>query len=282
MAYFLPPLTPPPLVIWTLGVSVAGVCIGALTRAVGPAPKFVEGATRLMVGSGYLFLLGLFLLLSSSGLTFFDFYAPAIFESPWIAPIAIALGLALFGIRKFWLGAYGAIEILGALATVVVCALTQYGSTFERGAALLGAIYFLVRGLDNAEKGNLASMIVSNVRQNAFPALLIPATLIIAMAFLVVMPEGDGNIPPPYLGGARGERVPVSPIQCGGIWIVCDRASWELKEQLLNGTQEERDAAEDVADRRKSTFELAREHQDQSRPKILPLREPPLPSNPNP
>lgn len=201
------------------------------------------------------FLMSLASLIFSAGLTFIDFYIPVIFNSGWIAPLAGVTGICLFWLRRRRRDLYAALEIGGAVATIIVCAINSYGSSAQRGAALLTATYFLVRGLDNAVEGklllsmkNFKDLIYLNLshgtvrRQRHTKIMLCIALLFGSLA--IILPKPDSNILPPYMADKNGARSPVSPMKCGYMFVVCDKQAWQARDQLLKGTPQDRANAE--------------------------------------
>lgn len=273
MSYFLPSLWPPLPVVLLAAMPLA---ILALFTALKNLRLFEaqRQIIKISMGVAGVFLaFGLTLVVASVVPTFIDFYIPAIYASPWVGVLAVGLGLALFIVRKKWLGVYGAIEILGALVTILICGLTDYGSAFERGAALLGATYFLVRGLDNADKGDLMSMVSYAIGRWRMKLLIPPAMAALTVGF-VILPGPDNAIEPPFLEGKGGERLPVSPMMCGAPFIICDQKAWFEKKRLSSGSDTDRAAARQAAEQRYQEH-LAELERDSwwFRPKALPLRE---------
>jgi hypothetical protein len=196
--------------------------------------------------------LAIFLWLTAAVPLVATFYIPALFASPWIAVAATLLGLALWAIRRVWLGAYGGLEVIAALVTIAICAFSQYGSDFQRGIALLGAIYFLVRGLDNAEKGHLLADLRRAPKRvwKIGGAGALGAAVLTAFAILLPGP----SIEPPYLESAYGGVMPVSATDCGRPFVVCDRAAWIENRRLRTASNTERALAEREATRRYERF----------------------------
>jgi len=247
----LPPLVFPleALVVAAIGAVLIGISFFI------PRARIWDTDTRDAVASiggiaiGWAFLSGL----PNVAGPFFEYYVPAIFASGWAAVAAILLALALYMLRRSYLGAYGAVEIIGALATIFVCASTNYGSPFERGAALAGAVYFLVRGLDNAEKGDFWIGAFAKIRRfRPSPSLVVAWCTITLMVCLMFYTESRQTVEPPYMVDIRGgDRTPVSPMMCGRLYIECDAAAWREHRRLKLGTQAQRDAAERAADQRR-------------------------------
>lgn len=176
--------------------------------------------------------------------TLVEFYLPALFDSTWAAVAAMIVGLLLFWLRKAKPARYAALEILGALATMTVCGSSQYGTPYQRGTALLAATYFLIRGLDNADKGNLLGRLATRARTLA--ALDRRRLALIALVF-IMFPIGlaasiasKKGLSPPYLDTARGGGIPVSALECGDLWVVCDEAAWRRREALIRGSAKDR------------------------------------------
>lgn len=173
LTYYLPSLSPPwPVVAFFVASVVLGVASFIAAWGLG-RDQSGSGAANGFGIAALFALLGAFILFCfSSGMTIVAFYLPALFASPWSAVAAAIVGLLLFWLRKKNLGFYGAIEIVGAGVTLVVVAFNSYGSTAQRASALLGAIYFLIRGLDNAEKGELLSKIRVWVARGAIKSII--------------------------------------------------------------------------------------------------------------
>jgi len=192
--------------------------------------------------------------------TFATFYLPVFFASPWAALGVVLLGGGLYWIRSKWLQFYAALEIIGAIATSVVCAFTNYGSPLARAVALLTATYFLVRGLDNAEKGKLFPKLRQLARRAGWQGVII-AALVIPFVVMMRFFNPDADIPPPFMSSKEGARMPVSPMRCGQLLITCDEAAWRQRERLLRGTPEDRARAEADAERLWQEHK-ARRHRD--------------------
>ena len=243
--YFLPPLGPPAFVIFLFAASIALIAASVFLRTNWQSHQ-AKRLERLSLDSG---VFGLFasivFLWMSSGITLVDFYLPALFASPWAAAGALLIALALFGLRKAHLGVYGGLEIAGACVTLAICGFTSYGSALQRAAALLGAVYFFVRGLDNADKGDLIGVLrrVSSHRRTWYLA----ATFV-AVAIVVVLPRPP--VRPPFMANFDGTELPVSAVSCGDLFIVCDEAAWREHQRLLVATNAERASAEVQAEKR--------------------------------
>ena len=251
-AYYLPPLTPPQEVLWTFLIGAGGLFSLAAVIA------FYHGQGRKMALSlfsgiaGLAFGMGFITLLESSGATFLQFYAPMIFSSTWIALVAGILAMLLFAIRKISLGTYAAIEISGAVSTLIVVGANSFGSATQRASALLTAIYFLIRGLDNAEKAMLHLAIgraYLDWKSRPLKYKLTAAVPLLAPSVLL-LPNPDRSIVPPYASGIHGGRLPVSAIHCGSPIVFCDEAAWHEHERLLRGSAEDRARAELEAEKR--------------------------------
>ena len=151
MTYYLPPLSPP----WYVGaVFVLGIAILAPTFLFRKRLSRLKTVALAVIG-GSLAGLGTLGIYFSSFVTFIEFYIPPFFMSGYAALAAIPIGIALFELRRRQRGIYGALEVLGAAIAIVVTAGAQYATWSQRAIALLGAIYFVVRGLDNANEGKL-------------------------------------------------------------------------------------------------------------------------------
>ena len=207
---FLPPLTFSAEVIVPFAIGISLIAVAFCARRLGKMSALQPGLVNV---GGFLIALAILLWLTTAVPLVWTFYVPALFASPWIGIAAALLGLALWAIRRVWLGAYGGLEIIAAIATIAICALSHYGSGFQRGIALLGAIYFLVRGLDNAEKGRLLADL-RGVPKRVWKVLgtwALGAALFTALATLLPRPD----IEPPYLEGAHGGVLPASATDCG-------------------------------------------------------------------
>jgi len=198
----------------------------------------------------WLLLAGFLITLLTVGPTFAQYYLPVAFNSSWAALVAMLLGIGLFAIRKNALAWYAAVEIVGAAATLIVCAASSYGSSSQRAAALVGGIYFLIRGLDNADRGDLLNKL-KELQVRVPPTAVVGATFLLTALFAPTFMEvGRAPPTPPFLAGAYGDRVPVSPLKCGSSFVVCDEAAWRERERLLHATPAERAEAERSANAR--------------------------------
>ena len=241
MEGYLPPLTPPTWVI-VLGACVLSSFIASVIISRFFSTPNTKQISKLALAAGLYGSVALFFsLIMSSGSTFFSFYVPALFESPWAAPFAIFAGLILFAIRKFRLELYSFVEIIGALLTIAVVASTSYGTAFQRGAALITSIYFLIRGLDNADKSDLQGKIKIWFQKNSWGEILSRGGAAIIMVAVLI---GSFNlkplVAPPYMSSVKSSDLPVSALECGEIFIVCDENAWRERERLLKATPEER------------------------------------------
>ena len=240
MTNFSPPLLPP--LETMVGIAIAcflllsAWLLSKLERSGWPVnPK------GMAVAGGFLLFFAAAHALAFSGGVFIAFYASPLFRSPWIALVALVVGLALFALRRFQQGLYGGLEILGSIATIIVCASTPYGSDFERAAALLGAIYFFVRGLDNADKGELKRLVANLYRLVGAKKAMLFAGFCVAVGgiFAVAALRRDDGIPPPYIESYTGERLPIHPLWCHRVYSVCDQKSWEDWSRLRRAPPEE-------------------------------------------
>ncbi|GAA0300097.1 hypothetical protein GCM10009087_07420 [Sphingomonas oligophenolica] len=240
--------------LWLFAGAVVLTSIGALLRFLGSGLELARriGGDLLKVG-GLTFGFGVLMLLGTSGLTFVEFYLPAIFASPWAALLAGLIAICLFALRKISPATYGAIEIAGAIGTLTVLGFSSFGSPFQRGISLITAAYFLIRGLDNAEKGLLHRRFLTSLRKLSDWRKAAPLVLIVAFIPLIAWLSANNRfaaIKPPFLGGKGGERLPVSAIECGEPFIVCDESAWRQHERLENGTAADRAQAEADANAR--------------------------------
>ena len=237
----LPPLYPPPEAL--IGV-VASVCVLVLCRIAikkvraGQWAGVVRTIQLMSAASICVFLL---LAVGTVGGRFFSFYFPVIFASKWAAIIAAFFGVGLFILRKKWLGLYGALEVIGAIVTICICAFIENGSTFQRASALLGATYFLVRGLDNAEKGGVGEFVWPEIRSllsgNGAKVIVIASFTLSAIGIVVVVNHNSPHekIAPPYIESYTGKRVKVTPQYCDRIFVICDKKAWDEYRRLKNG-----------------------------------------------
>jgi hypothetical protein len=246
---FLPPLTFSTEVIVPLAIGVGLIVVALCAKRLG---KTSPVQTGLIEVGGISIALAILLWITTAVPIVSAFYVPALFASPWIGLAATLLGLALWGIRRVWLGAYGGLEVIAAMVTIAICAFSEYVSGFQRGIALLGAIYFLVRGLDNVEKGELLTdlrRVPKRVWKYIATAALGAA---IVTAFATLLP-GPG-IEPPYLEGVHGGVLPASATDCGRPFVVCDTAAWIENRRLRAATHAERVLAEREAEQRFDRF----------------------------
>ncbi len=52
------------------------------------------------------------------------------------------------------------------------------------------------------------------------------------------------HVAPPYLGTAEGNAMPVSAIECGRMFIICDAPAWSEHDRLLAGSEADRAKAQ--------------------------------------
>lgn len=241
---YLPPLTPPTIVWVGLVVSGALLPIAILLTSGGWLSR-KNGGARIVTVAAFLFLGSAVGLLVTSFFTFMMFYIPAFFNSPLAAVFAIGAGFGLYWLKKNRLHLYAAAEIIGAGGTLIACVFTPYGSPLARTAALVAGIYFLVRGLENAEKSELWSKLRQRLRNLERPDWLIMA---VGLATMVnaILPRPE-VIDPPYMANKDGSQTPVSPLDCGGFFIVCDEAAWRERDRLLRSTPADRARSEQEA-----------------------------------
>jgi len=255
MTYYLPPLTPPTYVVVVGLVSGLFVMLGLISKRFTKGPA-VERVGKALFQVGWLGTLVFFCgALFSSGITFLYFYLPALFDSAWAALAAFVIGIGLFVLRKRQLAIYAGLEIGGAFLTIAVCALTQYGSSYQRAIALMTAIYFLIRGLDNADKGDLYSKLKVHFkrmkRREKFVAFIMGIGLIIGTGTSIY---SEILVAPPYMSSPRGV-FPVSVMECGGLFIVCDEKAWREHKRLQTGTIEDRRQAVRIAEARQRSLQ---------------------------
>lgn len=254
MAHYLPPITPPVIVTFGLTFSLA-IFIGLLVvRKFSGRVSKSKVSADLIAGSVFLFCFSTLLLFTSSGITLMTFYVPAVFSSPWAALTAGVLGLGMFALRRSYQGVYGAIEIVGACITLGICGFTDYGSTPQRLIALLGGMYFLVRGLDNADKGGLVPILKRLHAHLGYWSIVNIALILSVVVAVSLLPSRYDAIGPPYIEGRDGSRVPVSAIKCGDLFIICDESAWREHARLLRATRSERGRAETEAEARYNAF----------------------------
>ena len=254
---FLPPLWPPTFV-WI--AFVAGIAV-ALIASLLCSGRWISKATRnILRGIAAAVILAAAMgFIIATNQTLGDFYVPALFNSPFAALAALVLGYWLYRLRAKYLHLYAALELVGAVATITICAITPYGSSYARAAALLTAIYFLVRGMDNAEKGKLFRRLRVCKRKVGSRNLVIWAVLMsFGLALGVWSDSQDRDVAAPYRSKEGGGRTPVSALECGGFFIVCDEAAWRERDRLMNGTPADRARAEQDVARR------LRDHQERS------------------
>lgn len=232
--------------LWLFAGAVALFAISGLVHLLvsdSGLPRRI-GIELLKLG-GFALALAFLMLLLTSGLTFIDFYLPAIFASPWAALLAGFVAICLFALRKVSLATYGAIEIAGATVTLAVLGFSSFGSPFQRGISLLTAAYFLIRGLENAEKGHLHHHLLSSLRSLRRPSNWRQIYILcIPLAVWLSATGPSSAIKPPFLEDRFGQRLPVSAIKCGQPFIKCDESAWRQHEQLANGTAADRAKSE--------------------------------------
>lgn len=235
----LPPLWPPLWVWHVAAYSLVPVAASVLVmRSFVVDEKNGSNLGRRPDGLGCMSLgcLGYFLvivgLVFSSGIRLVLFYFPALFASPFMGAAAIPLAIALFILREKRLALYGLLEIAGACATVLYTGIVQQPTAGARAAAILGAMYFVVRGLDNAKKGLLWSQLKGLFKTHGIYAAT-AGMFMVAASFTFVVLIASGRVPVPFALGWWGIPKPVSPEECGGFLVVCDTASWKLYEKMV-------------------------------------------------
>ncbi len=190
--------------------------------------------------------------------TITEFYLPALFYSRWIALVSFALAIVLFFIRKHAKWLYALIEISGACLALYVSAIPSAIPVTQRAVTLVGAIYFLIRGLDNAEQGRLPQKLGEAIR--LFPrhyVRLLTAAVVAGLVITVGIASRNrfADVKPPYRSLVKSPMpIPVSPLECGQLWVVCDEGSWRERDRLLAGSAAERAAAEGTAEARRNAL----------------------------
>ncbi len=245
---YLPSLAPP-AAVWVFGVAAA-LLFGCSRFViwVWPHGRNLKISFTLQIFAGLclaLFLLGLTF---SSFETFAIYYLPVIFASRWAAAVVVVAGFALFWLRTKWLRIYAMVEIGAAIATAIICAGTSYVTPLARGAALLTATYFLIRGLDNASKAGLIESTGKYIRK--YGPKYWPFAILWVSAIVLQFSKRPSEILPPYMVNVDGRRSPVSAVRCGRPFIVCDEPAWRERERLLRGHPADRARAEAEAERR--------------------------------
>lgn len=247
-------LQPPGWVIVVAAISIVVFAFSAGTLiAVGPNSRVASTAERAVEISVMGLLVALGGAFFSSGQTLLTVYLPALFLSPWAAVATGGLGLMLFQVRKKALHAYAVLEIAGACLALAASAFSDAGTAGARAAALLGAMYFLIRGLDNADKGELVTKAKKRladmpVRRRWMIGVLGVSWVIMFAAMALWAPR----FTPPYMVGRL--RLPVSALRCGEVLVVCDANAWRQRERLIRGSDADRAAAEAAARNRIDDF----------------------------
>lgn len=262
MTVLLPPLQPPGWVIAVAAISIILFMFSAGTLIAGGSSSRAAPTAERFVGIS---IMGLLLALTgaffSSGQTLLTVYLPVLFLSPWAAVAAGVLGLILFQVRKKALHVYAVLELAGACLALATSAFSDAGTAGTRGAALLGAMYFLIRGLDNADRGKLVEK--AKKRFADMPARR-RWTIGVVGVFSILMFSAVAlwapRYTPPYMIGRF--PLPVSAMRCGEVMVVCDAAAWRQRERLDRGSDADRAAAEAAARDRIGEFE----HRDAKSP----------------
>jgi len=228
----------------------AGLFIVAALARVSKFAKLKRMTKDLAGLAGLVFFCAVAFTLLAIGPVIADFYVPVVFASGWAALAAGVVGVVLFFLRRVALWVYATIEVSGAIVTLLICGISTYGSPYQRGSALVGAIYFLIRGLDNAEKANLAHIVIHRLRAFEYRKIAAAVVVSVAAIFVAMLPKPTDFVAPPYLTSKDGLRMPVSPMDCGDLFIVCDEAAWRERDRLVKGTAADRAKAEQEAERR--------------------------------
>lgn len=230
---FLPSLAPPDEVLLMIWLCALAVGLSVIFRATRKRNSETI-ATLLMLFAFSLGMNAASALFFTSVAPFIFFYLPIWFYSPWSAAAASIIAIMLYVVRKRAQGIYGLLEIIGAVGTMIVVASTKYGSAASRAAALLGAVYFLIRGLDNADKGNLGPQLAGWLRQSGLGSwivVLLAMASIVLMGWLFALAQRP-PVAPPYMMGRFG-RFPVSAMKCGSKLVFCDKAAWREHDRLV-------------------------------------------------
>lgn len=267
-----PSYVPPLIVPWEVWgpLAAAGILLILSYALARLRPEKAELSLQLALGGGLAIVGATVASLFSVIPTFLEFYAPVIFASAWIAPFSGLAGLSLFLLRRKRLDIYGMIEICAAVVAIGVCAFNAGGSASQRAVALLTATYFLVRGLDNADKGKLLHSIkrwfrhsetltrILKQRRRPRAGYATVAFFVIGIVGIFVLPRPDNAVPPPYMSNKDGTRLPLSPVHCGDLFVVCDEAAWRARDHLIHGSEAERRKAEQKATDRFNDLERQR------------------------
>lgn len=246
MTGYLPTLWPPFEALVSLGVMTLGFGGGLLLRSPTASERMQKLRLTMLNVGAFFAIMSLIFLATSTFQTFAMFYVPAIFMSPWAAVAAIMIAIPLFILRKYHLGTYGLFEIVGALATIFVCASVKQDDVFQRGAALTAAVYFLIRGLDNADKAKLpsklaelASLVWKIMCKKRRIAKLLGYVALMALA--IYIPSLAPRYDPPYFYGPKTGFRPASPLECGRWSVVCDEKAWREHDRLMKASEGERE-----------------------------------------
>lgn len=239
-----------------VAAAISGIGCGVFLTRKNPCSDF--GQKALSIGAAGL-LGAIFLSLFSVLPTILFFYAPEVFASRWVSIFALIAGIILFELRKRRLDLYGALEILGAVAAIVVCATNSTGTPSQRAMALITATYFLVRGLDNAERGQLKTTL-----RLAYPSIRRGLLMLLGGAmFMAIVVAGswgrNSDVKPPYMSNHDGSVIPLSPMWCGGAFVICDESAWRERSRLMQGPESGRKAAEVAANERARLHRVADE-----------------------
>lgn len=186
--------------------------------------------------------------------TIYHYYLPALYHSQWLGAAVAVLAVFLYFVRKRARWFYAVLEIAGAAAAIYVTTAPSNLPFVQRVVAIVGAIYFLIRGLDNADQGGLWKMLRSRSLELR---VIIPVISIAGAAATIIFYGADSSqknphpFPdPPFALYADKLMRPVSAARCGEPFVTCSEENWRERTRLLAGTEKDRDAAELDADRR--------------------------------
>lgn len=231
---YVPPFTVSLWVIAPFGVALAVLLFGITMARVATLPVAGKAGIAIAVMASVVAVMSGGIILVQGAAYLLTYYSRPFFESKWVAIAAFVLGLLLFWLRSRRLYLYAAIELAGAMAAILVCALSTYGTASQRASALLGAVYFLIRGLDNADKGKLLEQVRANV-----------GALIAIVAFFAIIGAAVawGRS---YREDVRATRfsAPVSPERCGDTLVFCNAGAWREHWRLRTLTPAQRAQAE--------------------------------------
>lgn len=196
--------------------------------------------------------------------TMYNFYLPALYHSQWLGLVVACIAITLYFLRKEARWFYALLEIIGASLAIYVTTIPSDLPFAQRAVAIVGAVYFLIRGLDNADQGKLWKKIWTTFATS--PRLAVVVILFSALgtaAGMFVEKSDRLQHPMPDLpAGAYTHDLwrPVSAIKCGQPFVSCSKENWIERERLLAGTPKERATAELEADRRFDAYLIRYPH----------------------